>query len=132
MKGITVVTEDRKGLIAELSEKLEQGGINIISINAREEDGTAYVALEVDDYDATLSVLRDSEFQAVPEEVLVVRIEDRPGGLAAISRLLAEGDVSIRGMTMLQRANGWCAVAVNTDDNAKSREILGPAVMDQA
>ena len=33
---------------------------------------------------------------------------------------------------MLQRMNGWCAVAVNTNDNDRSRDILGPAVMDQA
>ncbi|MDX1455773.1 MAG: hypothetical protein R3217_09980, partial [Gammaproteobacteria bacterium] len=73
MKGITVVTEDRKGLIAELSSQLEAGGVNILSINAREEDGTAYVALEVDKYDEALAVLRDGAYHAVPEEVLVIR-----------------------------------------------------------
>lgn len=130
MKRITVVAVDRKGLIADLGELLEHAGVNINSIDAIDEDGTAYITLEVDRYDETLTLLRDSEYQAVPEEVLVIRIEDRPGGLARISRRLAENDVGIRGITMLQRANGWCAVAVATDDNEKSRVVLAEFVME--
>lgn len=130
MKRITVITEDRKGLIAELSGRLEREGINIIAIDAIEEDGTAFIALNVDRYDDALSVLRDSEFQAVPDEVVVVRIDDEPGGLAQVSRRLTDADVSIRGMTMLQRQSGWCAVAVATDDNDRTREILADKLLD--
>lgn len=130
MKRITVVAADRKGLIAELSELLEHNGINIDSIEAEEKNGTAYIALGVDRYDETLTLLRDSEYQAVPEEVLVIRIEDRPGGLAQVARRLAEGDVGIRAITMLQRNNGSCAVAVATDDNQASREILANVLME--
>lgn len=130
MKRIMVVATDRKGLIADLSELLERAGVNINSIDALDEDGTAYITLEVDRYDETLNLLRDSEYQAVPEEVLVIRIEDRPGGLARIARRLADSDVGIRGMTMLHRANGWCAVALATDDNARSKAVLADCVME--
>lgn len=132
MKRIMVVAADRKGLIADLGELLERNGINIKSIDALDEDGTAYISLEVDRYDDALNLLRDTEFQAVPEEVLVIRIEDRPGGLARIARRLAEHDIDIRGMTMLQRANGWCAVAVATDDLGRTREVLAEHLMENA
>lgn len=131
MKRITVIAADRLGLIADLSEMLERADINIDTIDAEEDHGTAYISLQVDRYDDTLALLRDSEYQAVPEEVLVIRIEDRPGGLARISRRLAEGGVGIRGMAMLQRANGWCAVAVTSDDNALARQILADVLMEQ-
>lgn len=130
MKRITVIATDRKGLIADLSEKLEANGINIIAIDAIEEDGTAFIALNVDKYDEALALLRETEFQAVPDEVIVVRIEDRPGGLAQVSRRLSEADISIRGMTMLQRDAGWCAVAVTTDDNDRALEILHDLLLD--
>ncbi|HEX6929913.1 MAG TPA: hypothetical protein VF267_11710 [Gammaproteobacteria bacterium] len=132
MKRIMVVAADRKGLIADLGELLERSGVNINTIDALDEDGTAYITMEVDRYDEALNLLRDSEFQAVPEEVLVIRIEDRPGGLARIARRLAENDVAIRGMTMLQRANGWCAVAVATDDNGRTRELLVNCVVEKS
>lgn len=131
MKRIMVIAADRKGLIADLSELLENAGININTIDAVDEDDTAYISLEVDRYDETLTLLRDSEYQAVPEEVLVIRIEDRPGGLARVARRLAESDIGIRGMTMLHRANGWCAVALATDDNGRSREVLAECVMEK-
>lgn len=124
MKRITVIATDRKGLMAELSEKLEANGINIVSIDAIEEDGTTFIALSVDKYDEALALLRETEFQAIPDEVLVVRIDDKPGGLANVSRRLAEADIGIRGMTMLQRHSGWCAVAVTTDDNDRALEVL--------
>lgn len=130
MKRITVVATDRKGLLAELSELLERAGVNINSIDAVDEDGMAYITLDVDRYDDTLALLRDSEFQAVPEEVLVIRIEDKPGGLARVSRRLAESDVGIRAMTMLQRMNGWCVVAVATDNNEHARVTLADCLME--
>lgn len=132
MKLITVVASDRKGLLADLSELLERAGININSIDAVDEDGMAYVTLDVDRYDETLALLRDSEYQAVPEEVLVIRIEDKPGGLARVSRRLAENEIGIRAMTMLQRTNGWCAVAVATDENNRAREVLVDSLMEQS
>jgi hypothetical protein len=131
MKRILVIAADRRGLIADLSELLQSAGVNIDSIDAEEEHGTAYIRLEVDRYDETLTLLRDSEYQAVPEEVLVIRIEDRPGGLAHVARRLAEGDIGIRAITMLQRANGWCAVAVATDDNNRSRAVLADCVLER-
>lgn len=132
MKRIMVVAASRRGLLADLGELLERNGININTIDATDEDGTAYITLEVDRYDDTLNLLRDTEFQAVPEEVLVIRIEDRPGGLARVSRRLAENDIDIRGMTMLARMNGWCAVAVATGDNAKSRVVLAEMLMEKS
>lgn len=130
MKRIMVVAADRKGLIADLGELLERNGVNINTIEAVDEGGTAYIALEVDRYDETLNLLRDSEFQAVPEEVLVIRIEDCPGGLARTARRLAASDIDIRGMTMLHRTNGWCAVAVATSDNGRAREVLLDCVVE--
>ena len=132
MKRITVVAADRKGLLADLSEFLERNGVNINAIDAIDEDGTAYITLDVDRYDETLALLRNGEFQAVPEEVLVIRIEDRPGGLARVARRLAESEIEIRAITMLQRTNGWCAVAVATSDNDRARETLSDCLMETA
>lgn len=127
---ITVVTRDRNGLMADLSSKLGEAGIDILSINAVEKDGNAYIRLEVDEYDKALAALRETEFQAVPEEVVLLRIDDEPGGLARISRRLADNDIGIRAMTMVDRSEGHCVVALHADDNEKAREVLGEAVLE--
>ncbi len=124
MKRITVIAADRKGLIAELSELLADGGINILSINAQSEGTSAYVRLRVTAYDQALALLRDAGYQAVSDDVLVLRIPDQPGNLARIARNLADNNLDIRGLTMIQRVEDFCIVAVATDNQALASEIL--------
>ena len=124
MKRITVIAADRKGLIADLSEELAQDGLNILSINAQSFSGSAYVRLRIEPYDKALSLLRDKGYQAVSDDVIVLRIADQPGSLARIARSLTENDVDIRGVTMIQRADDFCIVAVATDNQALASEIL--------
>ena len=124
MKRITVIAEDRKGLIADLSEEMAQGGLNILSINAQSLDGNAYLRLRIEPYDKALCLLRDKGYQAVSDDVIVLRIADQSGSLARIARSLAENDVDIRGVTMIQRADNFCIVAVATDNQALASEIL--------
>jgi hypothetical protein len=124
MKRITVIAEDRKGLIAELSELLADDGINILSINAQSVGTSAYVRLRVTAYDQALALLRDAGYQAVSDDVLVLRIPDQPGSLARIARQLADNDLDIRGLTMVQRTEDYCIVAVATDNQTLESEIL--------
>ncbi len=130
MKRITVIAENRKGLIAELSELLADNGINILSINAQSEGTSAYLRLRVSPYDQALALLRDVGYQAVSDDVLVLRIPDEPGNLARIARSLADNDVDIRGLTMVQRSESFCIVAVATDNQSLACDILKEHLLD--
>lgn len=130
MKHITVVAEDRTGLLAEVTQLMEQANINIESIAANEDHGIAYIGLEVDRYDDALTALNDAGMQAMPAEVVLVRVADHPGGLAKISRRLADENINIRGMSLLERGNGWCTVAVTTNDQLRTREVLKDTVVE--
>jgi len=124
MKRITVIAEDRKGLIADLSEMLADGGVNILTINAQGEGTRAYLRLRVEPYDLALALLRDAGYQAVSDDVLILRVADRPGALARIARSLAEKELDIRGLTMVQRGEGFCVVAVATDNQPLAKDLL--------
>ncbi|ORJ57429.1 hypothetical protein [Geothermobacter hydrogeniphilus] len=130
MKRITVIAGDRKGLIADLTELLAAGGVNILTINAQCAAGSAYLRLRAEPYDRALALLRDAGYQAVSDQVLVLRIPDRPGNLARVARRLAEQGVDIRGLTMVQRDAGFCVVAVATDDRDTARQVLREDVLD--
>ena len=130
MKRIIVISHDRPGLLADLTEKLTQNNINIESINAMEDADNVLISLIVDQYDKTLDLLRNSEFQAVPDEVLLIRIEDKPGELAKVARTLSDNRVDIRGMTHVQHGEGSAVVAIASSDNEKAREVLAGLVLD--
>lgn len=129
MKYIMIISKDRKGLVAEISELLGRNDINIDAINARSQCGFAEIRLFTSDNDASLSLLNESGFKAVPDENVLVRIDDRPGALARISRTLSENDIDIRAITMIEQNKGFNIVAIVTDNDARAREILDPALV---
>lgn len=124
MKRITVISDDHKGLIADLSEMLAAEGVNILSINAQIDNGNAYLRLRTEPYDQALVLLRDHGYQAISDEVIILRIKHEPGNLARIARRLADNNVDIRGLTMIQSTRLFGLVAVATDNQDLSREIL--------
>jgi hypothetical protein len=124
MYRVTVVTRDRPGLIAEVSELLCARGVNISAMVGQVFGGDAVLQLDVPEQDAALTALTSAGFQAVSDDVLLLRLTDEPGALAKISRRLADAQISIRGINMVQRGGGYAIVGTSTDDNARARELL--------
>ena len=125
MRSIRVVVPNRPGLLAELTEVLAGRGIDIAQIVVETNDAGAVVRMEVQDEDAALSVLTDAGYHAVSDDVLLARIEDRPGSLASLSRRFADAKLNIRSLHHVRRESGFALVAVSTDDNVRARELLG-------
>lgn len=129
MRAIRVVVPNRPGLLAELTEVLAAAGIDIAVIVVETHDAGAVVRMEVEDDDAALGALTDAGYRAVSDDVLLARIDDRPGSLAQLSRRLADQRLNIRSLHHVRRDGGVALVAVSTDDNARAREILGESAV---
>ncbi len=124
-----IINKDRKGLVAEISELLGKKSINIDSIDAHSEKGVAQIRLFTSDNDMALSILNESGFKAVPDENILVRIDDKPGALAQVSRTLSESSIDIRAITMIEQSEGANIVAIVTDQDDRAREILSHALV---
>lgn len=125
MQRITVVVHNRPGLLAEITELLAAKNISIDSIVADTYGADGVLHLEAERVDEALAALTSAGYQAVTEDVLLARIEDRPGALAHLSRRLMEAKLDIRGLNMVQRNDGWAVVAIATNNNARARDVLG-------
>ena len=112
MKQITIVSEDRPGVVAEVSEVLAAAGVNIEDLSADTVGGSTVLILQVDRYDDALRALAGTAFHAVTEDALVVRIDDRPGELARIMRRFKDANVNLRSVRIIRRAGGQCFVAL--------------------
>ena len=80
--------------------------------------------MDVERVDEALAALTSAGYHAVTEDVLLARIEDRPGALAQLSRRLMEANLDIRGLNMVKRNDGWAVVAIATNDNLRARSVL--------
>ena len=129
MRHITVIAEDRTGLIAELTDLLARHQINIAALNAQLYGHDAVIHLEVDQYEKTIHALEEEQFRVVADEAVLLRIADQPGALAMASKRLAENNIDIRSMTVVQRHDGYTIVAVGCSDNAAARMVLADALV---
>ncbi|HVA27062.1 MAG TPA: ACT domain-containing protein, partial [Candidatus Baltobacteraceae bacterium] len=76
-----------------------------------------------------METLTDAGYHAVSDQVILARIEDKPGALAELSRRLADAQINIRALHHVRREAGHALVAVSTDDNDRARQVLGEAVV---
>jgi hypothetical protein len=128
---LTIVIENRTGVLAEISRLMAVHHINIIHINAggQENCGVLHLGVEGEDFANALEVLRRAEYQVIPEEVLLVQVEDQPGGLAAIAVKLADAKVNVRSMRIVKRENGFCLCAIVPEPLEIARAILADKIV---
>lgn len=125
MKDICIVTPpDQPGTLAAVAECLAARGINIDDIDATDDHAHGIIRLRVSAYDAALHALSEAGYQAVSEEVLLIRICDEPGSVARIAARFREPAVNINALRILSRSQGWAIVALATSDNALARTLL--------
>ena len=124
MKHLLIVGKSYTGLMADISELLSQANLNITKISAEQLESTALVKLESCDAEAAFQVLTDAGFNVVSRDGLLVRVNDEPGALARVSRMLAEHDIDIRGLNMVEQHDGVTIMNISCSDPDRAREVL--------
>jgi hypothetical protein len=93
---LKVVLEDRPGTLADLGEALGRAGVNIMGGCGVSCDGQGEIHVLVEDAPAARRALQDAGISVEEEtQVLVVPVEDRPGELGGLARMLAGAGINI-------------------------------------
>jgi hypothetical protein len=124
MRQITIVTENRPGLTAEIADALGERGINIESLDAEAAGHHAVFTLIVDRYDVALQALRDAGLPAMSEDAILIRLSDEPGALARIARRFRDAKIDLRSLRILKRSEGFGLVAISTDERDRAIELV--------
>jgi hypothetical protein len=92
---INVFAQNQPGRLERLTEVLLEEGINIraITISGAEEYGV--IKLLVDDPHKAFEGLQREGFSAFLKEVIAVVMDDRPGGLHRVCRVLGDSGVNV-------------------------------------
>lgn len=122
-----VQLENRPGALAALTRALAAAAVDIRGIAGGGAGEQAYAVLTTSDEDATRAVLRAGGYPFVEGETIIVTVEDRPGGLAAVAEKLAAAGVDIRGVLFVRSADGTVETALSVDDVSRARRALGLA-----
>ena len=124
MKVLTIIQEDHPGLLAEVATLLEKENIGVEDFSGTAVGDTAVLTLTVRPYRRAFQLLSKAGYRVVASEHLLLRLARRPGALAELSRKLAEADIDVRGMQIVNMEADAGVVALETADHEKAREVL--------
>lgn len=121
-KEFSVKLENRSGEMARMTEVLQKDGVNIRAIST--EPKAEVVRIVTSDPEKTRSSLSTSKMQFSERNLLVAKIEDRPGELARVSSALAKEGINIDAAYMLDKDSKHVHVALAVSDEDKARNVL--------
>src|ERR1700680_4717795 len=92
----TITVPHNKGSLANLAEEMSRENINIEGLCALEHDGSVIFHLLTTDKAATTRAINKVGYKVTREaEVIVERVEDRPGMLAKVTRRIADAGINL-------------------------------------
>ena len=119
-----VQLKNEPGGMASLAEALAARGVDLRAIGGGGIGETGHVIMTTADDEATRAVLQDGGYAFIEGEQILAEVDDRPGGMAALSRQLADAGVNIYGHLFLGRWGDRAMFAFVVDDPEKARPIL--------
>ena len=119
-----VQLDNRPGALAVLAEALAAGGVDLRAIGGGGIGETGHVIMTTADDDATRRILDAGGYTYIEGESILAEVDDRPGGMAAIARRLADAGVNVYGHLFVGRWGDRATFAFVVDDPARARPIL--------
>ncbi len=91
----SIFLPNEPGILAVITELLGKNDINIRALTVGDAADYGVLRIIVDDPDKCLTVLQDANYMVSKTEVLAVEVEDKPGGLHKIAKLLGDNAINI-------------------------------------
>lgn len=131
MKSITIVADDRVGLLADISYILGKAHVNIESVSVDVVGTKAVIVVTVKDSKKAAVELTKNGYKVNEESVLVVKLEDKPGELSRITNLLAAEKINISNAHILSRDGKTTILSLSVDKPRKGAKILSDIILNK-
>ncbi|HVL53155.1 MAG TPA: hypothetical protein VM344_02735 [Vitreimonas sp.] len=119
-----VQLKNEPGSMASLAEELARRGVDLRAIGGGGIGDSGHVIMTTADDDTTKLVLEEGGYTFIEGESILAEVDDRPGGMARLSRALADAGVNIYGHLFLGRWGDRAMFAFVVDDPERARPIL--------
>ncbi|MBR0179621.1 MAG: amino acid-binding protein [Firmicutes bacterium] len=118
IKQISVFLENRPGTLADATETLSKGGVNLRALCVADTHDFGILRLIADDHDKALSVLKEAGYATTSTEVLAAVIPDDPGSMSRVLRGLAEAGINVEYTYafLAEKVDSGAVVVLRVDD----------------
>ncbi|MCM8761698.1 MAG: ACT domain-containing protein [Candidatus Omnitrophica bacterium] len=122
---LSVFLENRLGRLDEVLKILKDNQINIRALSLADKANYGILRMIVDNSEKCIAVLKKENISVNFTPVVAVEVEDKPGGLQDVVKILVEVGVNIEYMYAFVEKTGDKAVVVfRVEDTEKAEEIL--------
>lgn len=128
VKQLSVFIENRRGMLVEVTETLAAAHIDIRALALAETADYGILRLIVSDTDKALEAIRATGRTVSVNNMLGVKISDRPGGLAGALRVLTENGIDVDYMyAFIAETGNRANVVLRVADTKLAEERLAAA-----
>ena len=122
---ISIFLENKKGRLYEVCNLLGQNKINIRALTIAETEDFGVLRIVVDKPDFALQVLKANGFVSRFTDIVGVEVEDTPGGLANILKVLSQNDINVEYMYgFLEKSGNKALLVFRFDDPDSAIDVL--------
>ncbi|HEX7949877.1 MAG TPA: ACT domain-containing protein [Candidatus Limnocylindrales bacterium] len=123
-KQFVVQLKNEPGAMATLAEALAARGVDLRAIGGGSMGDSGHVIMTTADDETTKAVLDGGGYTYIEGESILAEVDDRPGGMARLSRALADAGVNIIGHLFLGRWGDRAMFTFVVDKPEVARPIL--------
>lgn len=125
IKQLSIFVENREGTLVEVTDAIAKAEVDIRAMNVADTNDFGIFRLIVTDYDKAKAALEEANCFVSITEVVGVAIEDKPGSLAKVIKLLAQNNINIEYMyAFITISRQFAYVVLRVADNEAAEKIL--------
>lgn len=124
MKQFTVSIGAGMVEFAKVTEVLASHGVNIMAISLEGKGYDTKIRIVTSDEKTTRSALKKINKDYRVNEIIMLKLIDRPGELAKVARRLSRNGVKITSLYILERGGGKTHLAISVDKLKKAKDVL--------
>ena len=125
IKQLSIFVENREGTLVEVTDAIAKAQVDIRAMSVADTNDFGIFRLIVTDYDKAKAALEEANCFVSITEVVGVAVEDKPGSLAKVIKLLADHNINIEYMyAFITISKQFAYVVLRVADNAAAEKIL--------
>ena len=125
IKQLSVFVENSQGRLQQIIDVLGENHINIRALSLADTTEFGILRLIVDDNEKAAALLKEKGVISKATDVIAVSIDDRAGGLAAVTRAISDAGISIEyTYAFLGRSEGKALLVIQTSDEKRAESVL--------
>jgi hypothetical protein len=129
MKSITIVCDDKVGLIADISYILGKAKLNIESISVDVVNAKAIITLSLTEVEKAKTFLEAAGYPVEQINSIILKLPDQPGELNKISTILSKDSINIQKVQVLLRDGNQTILSLSTDKPKRAAKLLEPYLL---